>query len=119
MERIFIIDDDKDTRAIYERFLNLSGFMVLPSARDGNEGIEMFKNFNPKPDIILMDYLMPILNGLKTTKELIKLDENIKIIMISSDTTVENKAIKLGVKIFLPKTVSVAKIIQTIKELLN
>jgi YesN/AraC family two-component response regulator len=117
--KIFIVDDEEDVRVLYERFLILNDFEVLPSAKNGKEAIEMFKNFNPKPDIILMDCLMPVLNGLEATKEILKINREANIIMISSDGTVGNKAIKLGAKRFLSKTASIARIIQAIKKLVE
>ena len=55
MISIFIVDDDEDIRVLYSRYLIMNGFKVKPFANNGKEAIEMFKMFEPKPDVILMD----------------------------------------------------------------
>lgn len=119
MSKIFIVDDDEDIRKLYERFLNNSSFEILPSAKNGEEAIEKFKRFKNKPDIILLDYIMPGLNGLETAKTILALVPETKIIMISSDNSIEKKALQIGIKRFLTKVVSLEKLIQTIEEVLE
>ena len=119
MSRIFIVDDEQDVRILYEKMLRLKGFDVFPSAKTGKEAIKMFNNFNPKPDIILMDCLMPGINGLEAMREILKLNYGTKIIMISSDATVKQEALKVGAKKFLDKTVSMVELLKALKDVLN
>jgi len=118
MLKIFIVDDDEDVRRLYERLLNINSFEILPSAKDGEEAIVKFNQFKKKPDIILLDYLMPGLNGIETAKTILNLAPESNIIMISSDNSIKKTALEIGIKRFLSKVVSLEKIIQTIKEVL-
>ena len=100
---IFIVEDNKNIREIYKRLLDFFGFEVCGIAYDGNEAVKMFKSFNPKPDIILMDYRMPEKNGLQATREILQIDPDTKIIFGSADTTVKEESFALGVVGFLEK----------------
>lgn len=72
-------------------------------ARNGQEALELFRTLDNKPDIILIDYRLPVKDGLKVTEELLKIDQNLKIIIISSDITIKNKAILTGAISFIEK----------------
>ena len=103
MAKIFIIEDDPALQSVYFELLSYSGHDIQGIASNGLEAIQMFKSFSPKPDIILMDHRMPIKNGLETTKEILKLDINSRIIFVSADNSVEKHALKIGAKDFLKK----------------
>ena len=57
----------------------MSGFQVLGIANNGDEAIKMFKNFSKKPDIIILDYRMPIKNGLDALKEILQIDHDSRV----------------------------------------
>lgn len=116
MSSVFIIDDDESIRTLYERFFSLKGFDLKKSAKNGIEAIEIFKNFSIKPDIIIMDYLMPGLNGLEASKKILEINPETKIIMVSSDSTIKKKSLYVGVKHFLPKTSPLAELLTVVKE---
>lgn len=100
---IFIVDDDKDIQIISKKLLEFLGFEVMGIAINGEEAVEMFNSFNHKPDIILMDYRMPVKNGLQATREILQIDPDTKIIISSADTTVREESLALGVVDFLEK----------------
>lgn len=100
---IFIVDDDKDIQIISKKLLEFLGFEVMGIAINGEEAVEMFNSFNYKPDIILMDYRMPVKNGLQATREILQIDPDTKIIISSADTTVREESLALGVVDFLEK----------------
>ncbi|MDD5456713.1 MAG: response regulator [Candidatus Margulisbacteria bacterium] len=68
MKKILLIDDEKDLRSIFKIFLLGIKNIEFFEAGDGKEGIEMARSYNP--DLIIMDYRMPIMNGLEATKEI-------------------------------------------------
>ncbi len=92
-------------------------------AYDGPQAFSMFKSFSEKPDIILMDYKIPLLNGLETTKELIKIDPSLKVIGMSADFSIGNKFISNGAIDFIEKPFSVhdlsKKISKALRSLIN
>ncbi len=60
--------------------LEYASFQVLDGAYNGRDAINKFKSFSENPDIILMDYRMPIKNGLDAAKEILEIDNKSKII---------------------------------------
>ncbi len=117
MPSIFIVEDDRSIKVLYEKFLKLHGFDVIETATNGVEAVEKFKSFKIKPDIILIDHRMPIKNGLEASKEIIKLDKNCHIIFASADKTVKEKALSLGIAAFLEKPFSLEKLIDCLNTL--
>lgn len=67
MAKVLVIDDDKDTLRILESKLTNSGYQVL-QAGDGKEGLEKARDVSP--DIILLDVMMPELDGLSVLQHL-------------------------------------------------
>jgi CheY-like chemotaxis protein len=82
-KKVLIVDDDAFLSGIYATKLELEGFAVV-SARDGEEGLKVA--LKEKPDMILMDVLMPKLDGFEALKRL-KADPETKaipVIMLSN-----------------------------------
>ena len=79
-----MVDDDEELRELLHTELELAGFYVF-TAHNGAVGVEKAKT--QKPDVILMDVLMPEMNGFEATK-ILKRDENTKyipIIMVTAE----------------------------------
>ena len=58
---ILVVDDDADTRELLSEFLSVQGFEVHV-ARDGRHAFQVLAHIGT-PDLILLDYLMPVMNG--------------------------------------------------------
>jgi two-component system chemotaxis response regulator CheY len=91
---IFIVEDDKSIQILYKKFLDLYGFLIIGTANNGEEAVEMYRNFPNKPDIILMDHRMPVKDGLEATKEIMDLNGNTTIIFASADKSIKQEAFK-------------------------
>ncbi|MBD3197911.1 MAG: response regulator [Candidatus Lokiarchaeota archaeon] len=115
MPRVFIVEDDKSIQTLYKKFLNLYGFDVIDTASNGEEAVEKFKNFEIKPDIILMDHRMPVKDGIQATREILELKKNCNIIFASADKTIKEQALSMGILGFLEKPFSLEKLISQIK----
>lgn len=105
MASVLIVDDDSFLHKVLERILTIGGHQVVGHADDGAEAIEVFVQLNPKPDIILMDHRMPVMNGTTATRELLHMDPSAKILFISADETVKSEAMDAGALGFLTKPI--------------
>jgi two-component system chemotaxis response regulator CheY len=105
MATVLIVDDDVYLHKVLDRILAIGGHTVVGHAYDGAEAVEMFVEANPKPDIILMDHRMPVMNGASATREIRHLDPNTRILFISADETVRNEAMDAGALGFLTKPI--------------
>jgi two-component system alkaline phosphatase synthesis response regulator PhoP len=121
MKKILIIEDEKMLAEMYKEKLEMEGFKVS-LAFDVKEGIELSKK--EKPDLILLDILLPVENGtsfLKRQKEDKEIFE-IPVIAFSNydDQKTKKEAMELGVKEYLIKTnYTPTEIIEKIKKYLR
>jgi two-component system chemotaxis response regulator CheY len=97
----------------------MSGFQILGIANNGDEAINMFRNFSEKPDIVILDYRMPIKNGIDTLKEILQIDHNSKIIFTSADNTIRKEVYSCGAMGFLDKPFTQQKLVATLNKCLN
>ncbi|MFW9934241.1 MAG: response regulator [Candidatus Thorarchaeota archaeon] len=116
---IFIVDDDENLHRVYRSLFSMKGFEVVGSAFDGAEAVKLFDTLNPRPDVLLMDYRMPIKDGVSATREIRTIDPASKIIFLSADETAREQAMKAGATSFLIKPVRFAQLLQAITKVLD
>ncbi|MFW9973105.1 MAG: response regulator transcription factor [Candidatus Odinarchaeota archaeon] len=116
---VFIVDDDRNILALYSLYFKLYGLNVIGKANNGFDAIKQLKNHNIKPDVIIIDYHMPLIDGIETSKLILKINKSFKIIMISGDPSVREKALTNGVIDFFEKPKNIGKLCQHIKNLFN
>lgn len=82
--RVIIADDDPFARRAIKQALSQPGIIVIAEAHDGREAVELCLHY--RPDIVLMDVVMPVLDGIAATRRIIKqLPDQIVVILTSSD----------------------------------
>ena len=119
-KRILLVDDEKDIRDILRAILEHEGYSIL-EASDGSEGVE--KASAEKPDLIILDIMMPVLDGfgaaekLKTNKDTF----GIPIIMLTAkDEPVDKeRGLSLGVTSFIVKLFDLEELRTIVKEVLG
>ncbi|MFX1417342.1 MAG: response regulator [Promethearchaeota archaeon] len=104
------MEDDNIIRKIYCELLVFMGHEVMECATNGEEAITMFKNFSIKPDLIIIDYRLPLKNGLNVMKEILQQDREIKIIFASADNSIKEESLKSGAISFIEKPFNFAKL---------
>lgn len=112
--KILIIDDDEGVQYMLQEVCR---FMKWDSvvASNGEEGIKHFLNF--RPDLIVVDYHMPVMDGLMTTKTIRQMDKKIPIIILTVDERQEiaNRFIDGGASDFALKPIKAPDIIARIQ----
>ncbi|MFW9810512.1 MAG: response regulator [Candidatus Thorarchaeota archaeon] len=116
MASILIVEDDCSLRDLLTRILLIRGFEVIGSACNGLKAVNMFKNMILKPDIILMDYRMPVMNGIDATRKILEIDPLARVLFLSADTSIKDEAMEVGAVDFLGKPISCAEIIVFIEK---
>jgi len=118
MSRILVIDDSPTELHIITKMLERNGHQII-TADDGDKGIEVAKA--EKPDLIIMDVVMPNLNGFKATRSLSRDGEtkDIPVVILSSKSMPTDKlwGEKQGAKDYLFKPVDESTLMQTITRL--
>jgi DNA-binding response OmpR family regulator len=78
--RLLLVDDDPSIRALYSQTLSRAGFDV-ETARNGKEGLEVVEAF--KPDLVILDLIMPEQEGIETILQLQAQHPSVPILAIS------------------------------------
>jgi len=118
--RVLVVDDEPDLIRILEFGLKSMGYAV-ETASDGQEGLK--KARETKPDIILLDLMLPKLDGYKVCR-LLKFDErykNIPIIILSARTQEgdQSLAMEMGANRFITKPYEFTEIVSHMETLLK
>lgn len=119
--RIIIIEDEKMLAEMYATKLEMEGFKAM-TALDGKEGLELVKK--EKPDLILLDIILPKLDGFLVLKE-IKKDPDVKNIPVLMLTNLGQESdVKKGKKLgadgyFVKANHSPAEIVEKVKQFLK
>ena len=117
-KKILVVDDEIDFLEMLKLRLEANNYSVV-TAMDGNEALEKFKN--EKPAAVLLDILMPGVDGLAALKNIRKMDKRLPVYMITAFSNDERfkAAMKLGASGFIVKTVDLKKEIENITTALN
>jgi CheY-like chemotaxis protein len=117
MNKILIVEDNELNRRLIRDILKYHGYEII-EAGDGAEGIEMAKSH--KPDLILMDMQMPVMDGFAATQILKKDDEmkNIKIIAVTSFAMVgdREKILGAGADDYIAKPIDTRQLPEIVKK---
>src|SRR5579864_1879991 len=102
-ERILVVDDEPSIRKYLGTLLEVDGYQV-EAVTSGTEAIQKIEN-GERPDFIILDVLMPDLNGLETLKQLMQIDRSLNVVMLSCSNEVGTvvEAIRLGAQDYLTK----------------
>jgi two-component system, NtrC family, response regulator AtoC len=116
--KILVADDEKNMRWILEKSLKSDGFQVV-TAEDGEEAFNMF--LDETPDMVIVDYKMPKLDGMEVLKRIKKINNNIPVVMITAhgNTDAAVEAMKLGAVDYISKPFDIDELKITIFKALN
>jgi DNA-binding response OmpR family regulator len=118
MERILIIEDELPMRRALEDVLQAEGYRVL-SAADGQSGLQ--RALEEKPDLVLLDIMMPKLDGFAVCGELRRLGQTVPILMLTAKGQVEDRVTGLdaGADDYLTKPFSTDELLARVRALLR
>jgi len=118
MERILVIEDELPMRTALQDILAAEGYRVLGAA-DGERGVK--RAVDEKPDLILLDIMMPKLDGYAVCQELRRLGQTIPILMLTAKGLVEDRVTGLdaGADDYLVKPFSTEELLARVRALLR
>ena len=116
MFRILVVDDDAHTRKLRTLILEQYGYEPIVAC-DGNQALEMLDKY--QVDLIILDVLMPKMNGFELTELIRSSGDNVPIIIVSTMISSEDKkkAFRLGIDDYMTKPIDEEKMILRIKAL--
>ena len=113
---ILVVEDDEDLNQLYKEILELKNFEVH-TAKNGQEGVEKFKEINPS--LVIMDGDMPILDGYEAFYQIKKFDKNANVVIVTGmpDYQRQNQdAIKNGLIKVISKPLRVNQLVELAEE---
>lgn len=119
MARILVVDDASFTRKSIQFALEIEGHEIVGFAKNGIEAVKMYSEL--KPDLVTMDILMAGKDGLSALQEIMEVDQNAKVVMVSVLTSEDkvDEAIAMGAKAYVVKPFKLLDLVNAIEEALK
>ncbi len=118
MKKVLIVDDAAFVRMRYAKSLQAGGF-VTEEAANGAEAINKYRE--ERPDAVLLDINMPVMNGLVTLHEIMNLDPSARVAMVTciGAQSIILTALKTGARDFVTKPMDDDGLLNTVEKLLS
>lgn len=111
--RVLIIDDDLDIRLVIRTLLESRG-VIVDTASDGEQALAKIQGF--RPDLVLLDLMMPNMNGTEFVSEFRRRHrDEPEIVVISGDIAIEQKASHIGARAWLRKPFELEELIAMVE----
>ncbi len=119
MKSILVVDDNPETLVCFEEILGRAGHRVITCNNSRSALILIHEGI--RADLVIIDYRMPGMNGLELVVDLKNIAPHIPLIMCSAHlrADVYSKAMKLGVKEFVQKPISMPDLVRVVSETLE
>ena len=116
--KVLIVDDSNMIVKSIQKHLSKYNLDIVGSANDGKTALDLFGKINP--DIVTLDITMPEMDGLTVLENMLKINDQVKIIVISAlnDKITKINAIKMGAKAFLDKPFTEERLNEVMEEIL-
>lgn len=110
-KRVLVVDDDPDIRELLFTALEDEGFEVVP-AGNGQEALAIIKTF--RPDVIVLDLMMPVMDGWQFAAELRNREEDIPIVLLSAARDLRTHAKALSAAEIIEKPFDLSELLPKI-----
>lgn len=117
--KFMIVDDSNVIRSKISNVLTEHNFEIVGSAENGVEAVKQFKEIRPK--VMTLDITMPLMDGIETIKEIIAIDQDVRILVVSAlaDKATLIKAMSIGAYGFVCKPFTDIDLLDAIHELIE
>lgn len=116
--KILVIDDSPFVSSQISDILKNSAYQVVGSVKTGELGVEQYRQ--QKPDLVILDMVLPGMDGIETARQLFDIDASAKIIMLSSlnDISFFDNVRSLGIRFVLSKPVNPKEFLNALSKML-
>lgn len=118
MYKILIVDDSSFMRKVLKSMLSKYGFNDIIEATNGMEAIDLYRA--ERPNLVILDVIMPEKNGFSTLIDIIEIDEQANIIgcTASNNNTLVKEFVSAHIKGFIMKPFTEKELVSTVKRVL-
>lgn len=116
-----IADDAKFMATITERLLKKMGHEIVFKAQNGEEAVNYFEQHADTIDLILLDVVMPKMDGLQALRQILKIEPRAKVIMVTaiSNTSIVTGAMRVGAREFVTKPFRLSEFVRAINKVIE
>lgn len=117
--RILVADDSSYMRGVIKKILRTGGYTEIVEAPDGEAAVGAYKR--EKPDIVLLDIVMPVKSGIDALREIRAADPSARVVMVSAvgQEVIIKEALGMGASGFIIKPFDDAQVQDTVKKVLE
>jgi two-component system response regulator (stage 0 sporulation protein F) len=115
-EKILVVEDEEGLRLFYEEELKSEGYEVI-TARNGKEAIKQVEEGSP--DLIILDIVMPVMDGMEALSRILRKDRKIPIILNTSYTGYREDFMSWAADAYVTKSTDLTGLKNKIQELLK
>jgi two-component system response regulator (stage 0 sporulation protein F) len=115
-KKILIAEDDDSLRLLYEEELKAEGYEIL-SARNGREAIQLLEE--TRPDLVLLDIVMPVMDGMEALGRILRKDRGIPIILNTSYSAYREDFMSWAADAYVTKSSDLTELKTKIRDLLE
>jgi two-component system response regulator MprA len=118
--RILVVDDERAVRESLQRALELEGYEIELAA-DGREALARLENGDTQPDAVILDVLMPVIDGLEVCRRLRREGNRVPVLMLTARDEIENRVAGLdaGADDYVAKPFALEELVARIRALLR
>jgi two-component system chemotaxis response regulator CheY len=116
---VLIVDDIPFVRKTLKQILTNLGYRIVGEAETGEDAVRLFKE--TKPDIVTMDLVMPLMNGVEATRKIIQSDQSAKVVILSAmmQENLVTEAIIAGAKDYIMKPFQTDEVARVLKQVIQ
>jgi two-component system chemotaxis response regulator CheY len=117
--KILVVDDAQFMRMMLKNILAGAGYEIVGEGENGVQAIEKYKDL--KPDLVVMDMIMPEMGGIDAVREIVKLDPGARVLMCSAmgQQALVVEAIQVGARDFIVKPFQPAGVLEAVAKALQ
>jgi len=118
MAKVLVVDDAAFMRLVMKEILEKNGHEVVGEAENGAEAVEQYGRL--KPDVVMMDITMPVMEGIDAVQLIREMDPEANIIMCSAmgQQQMVVRAIKAGARDFIVKPLQTERVLEAIERIM-
>jgi PAS domain S-box-containing protein len=119
-ETILLVDDEEALRELGSTLLNEFGYKVI-TANDGKQALDIYQREGDHISLIILDLIMPVMDGKKCLEEILLVNPNTKVVMASgfSEAGTASGVMAAGAKGFVQKPYDMRQLLSTVREVLD